>query len=382
MSIVLLIAAGLLVRSFRALVAIDTGMSTQNLLTMEYRLPRNKYTTPASQSAFHRELALRVAQVPGVISSAIVQALPFSGNWGQLRFLLPDRPAPEKGKEPTTYVNRVTPEYFRTAGIPLLRGRNFNNRDDAAAPLVTVVSRAFVDRYFPGQDPIGRTLQLVDNDPTVNGKRVTIIGVVGNAKQMSLRDTDETEMYAAYAQQPGIFGTLVVRTAVDPMSLAEPVRQAVWSLDKDQPVWKVRTLQFLVERDVEADRFLMVLMTGFGALALILSALGTYGVLSNAVNNRQQEIGVRMALGAQPTSVRRLVIRQGMKLALIGGLIGLIAAAAGSRMLSSVLFGVSALDVSAFVLGWSLMTAVAFLASYIPARRATRIDPTSALRCE
>ncbi|HWC17902.1 MAG TPA: ABC transporter permease, partial [Terriglobales bacterium] len=382
MSIVLLVAAGLLVRSFRALLATDTGMAINNLLTMEYRLPRNRYPKPEAQTAFHRELALRVAQVPGVVSSAIVRSLPFSGNWGQVRFILPNQSIPEKGKEPSAYENLVTPDYFQTAGIPLLRGRNFNDHDDASAPLVAIVSRAFAERYFPGQDPIGRTVQLVDSDPTVNGQRVSIIGVAGNAKQMSLRDTDEAELYSSYAQQPAIFGTLIVRTAVEPTNLAEPVRQAVWSLDKDQPVWKIRTLQFLVERDVESDRFLMILMAGFGALALLLSALGTYGVLSNAVNQRRQELGVRMALGAQPAAVRKLVIGHGMRLALIGGIVGLIAAAAGSRMLSAVLYGVSTLDVSAFVVGCAVMTGVAFIASYLPARRATRIDPARALRFE
>ena len=313
-SIVLVVAAGLLTRSFQALTKSQTGMSTRQLLTMEYRLPRNKYGSAEAQAAFHRDLAVRVAQVPGVVSSAIVEGLPFSGNWGDIHFNPAGGAPAERGKEPVALQNLVTPEYFATLGIPLLQGRTFTDHDDAAAPAVGIISRTLAERTFAGQDAVGRTLQLVDSDPQVHGKRITIVGVVGDAKQISLRDSDTAEIYFPYAQQPEIFGTLVVRTAVDPMSLADQVRQAVWSLDKDQPVWKVRTLEFLMQRDAENDRLLMMLMTGFGALAVVLTALGTYGVLSNTVSQRHREIGIRMALGAAPRTVRNMVMRQAMKL--------------------------------------------------------------------
>jgi putative ABC transport system permease protein len=324
----------------------------------------------------------RVSQVPGVVSAAMVQALPFSGNWGQINFIVPGQDVPQKGKEPQVYQNTVSPGYFATAGIPLLQGRDFNDADGPDSSPVTIVSKAFVDRYLGGTNPVGREIQVVAADPTYNGRRLTIVGVVGNAKQMSLRDTDEAELYLASQQDPDLFGTLIVRTAPDPMSMAEPVRQAVWSVDKDQPVWKIRTVEFLVHRDMGSDRFLMLLMAGFGVLALVLSALGTYGVLSNAVNQRQQEIGIRMALGAQPASLRRLVMGRGIKLALIGGVIGVAAAAATSRLLSGVLYGISSLDLAAYLLGWATMTLIALLASYLPARVATRVDPVRALRCE
>jgi predicted permease len=380
-SVVLLVAAGLLIGSFRSLIRSNTGMSTTHLLTMEYRLPRNKYASPEAQAAFHRDLAVRVAQVPGVVSSAIVQALPFSGNFGQVHFLLAGT-VPEKGKEPSAFENLVSPEYFGTVGIPVLRGRNFNDHDDAAAPPVAVISQSFARRNFAGEDPVGRTVQLLDSDSAANGKRLTIVGVAGDAKQVSLRDSDEAEIYFPYAQQPGIFGTLVVRTAVDPMTLADQVRQTVWSLDKDQPVWKVRTLQFLIDRDLEDDRLLMMLMTGFGVLAVMLTALGTYGVLSNIVSQRRQEIGIRMALGADLGAVRNLVMRQGMKLVVTGVAVGVLAAAAASRMITTVLYGVSVLDIDAYAAGAAVMIAVAFLASYLPARRATRVNPAVALRCD
>jgi putative ABC transport system permease protein len=382
MSIMLLVGASLLIRSFQKLLASDTGLSLDNLLTMEYRLPRNRYTTAAAQAAFHRELALRVAEVPGVVSSAIVQALPFSGNWGNIHFIRDGAPSPEKGKEPSAFSNLITPEYFETVGIPILRGRCFNDQDTDAAPRVAVISRALAQQYFGGQDPLGQRLQLIDSDPAVNGQRLTVVGVVGNAKQISLRDQDEAEIYLPYSQKPGIFGTLVLRTAIDPMSLANAVRQAVWGLDKDQPVWKIRTVQYLVQRDVENDRLLMVLMTGFGLLAMLLSALGTYGVLSNTVGQRRQEIGVRIALGADLGKVRNLVMRQGLRLVLAGIVIGGLAAVAVSRLIASVLYGVSALDFGAYGAGFVVMLVVALLASYLPARSATRVDPAVVLRCD
>lgn len=380
MSVVLLVGASLLIRSFQKLMASDTGLSLNNLLTMEYRLPRNKYTNSEAQAAFHRELALRVAQVPGVVSSAIVQCVPFSGNWGDIHFIPEGAPVPEKGKEPTAFTNLITPEYFQTVGIPVMRGRAFNDQDNDAAPRVAVISRALAQRYFGEQNPVGRRLQLIDSDPT--DRRLTIVGVVGNAKQISLRDQDEAEIYFPYAQRSGIFGTLILRTAVDPMSLANAIRKAVWGLDKDQPVWKIRTVQYLVQRDVENDRLLMVLMTGFGLLAVLLTALGTYGVLSNAVGLRRQEIGVRIALGADLGKVRNLVMRQGLKMVLVGVSIGGLAAIAVSRVIASVLYGVSALDLAAYAVGFAVMMVVALLASYLPARSATRVNPAVVLRCE
>jgi ABC-type antimicrobial peptide transport system permease subunit len=186
----------------------------------------------------------------------------------------------------------------------------------------------------------------------------------------------------AVAQKPGIFGTLVLRTAVDPMSLANAVRQAVWGVDKDQPVWKIRTLRYLVQRDVEDDRLLMVLMTGFGLLAVLLTAVGTYGVLSNTVGQRRQEIGVRIALGADLGKVRNLVMRQGMKMVLAGIFVGGLAVVAVSRAIASLLYGVSGLDFCAYAAGFMVMMVVALLATYLPARSATRVDPAVVLRCE
>jgi putative ABC transport system permease protein len=381
-SLVLLVGAGLMIRSFKKMILSDTGMSTSQLLTMEYRLPPNKYAKPGAQEAFHRQLAERVAQVPGVVSSAIVEGLPFSGNYGHAHYAVAGEPVPEKGKEPGAFSNEVTPGYFSTVGIPLLRGRNFNDQDGPTTPLVVVVSRSLATRHWANQDPLGKTLQLTDADPDINGKALTIVGVVGDAKQIGARDSDLAEIYFPYSQASDIFGTLVVRTAGDPMSFAEAVRQAVWTVDRDQPVWKVRTLQFLIERDLEDERLLMALLTSFGALAVLLTALGTYGVLSSVVNQRRQEIGIRMALGADRAAVRNMILLQGIRLALAGAVLGIIAAAAASRILASQLYGVGMFDGFAYATAWLLMLVIAFVASYLPARRAMRVDPGATLRYE
>ena len=381
-SVVLLVAAGLMIRSFEKLIVSNTGMSTSQLLTMEYRLPRNKYAKPEAQAAFHRELSARVAQVPGVVSSAIVQGLPFSGNYGKDHYTVAGEPIPEKGKEPIAFTNQVTPEYFSTVGIPLLRGRNFNDEDGPTAPLAVVISRSLATRHYGTQDAVGKTLQMTDADPAIDGKPLTIIGVVGDAKQLTLRDSDPAEIYFPYSQASGIFGTLVVRTAGDPMGFAEAVRQAVWTVDRDQPVWKVRTLQFLIERDLEDERLLMTLLTGFGGIAVVLTMLGTYGVLSNTVNQRRREIGIRMALGADRATVRNKVLLQGIKLTVVGATIGIIAAAAASRILSSELYGIGMFDGAAYIAGLVLILAIAFVASYFPARQAMRVEPGKILHCE
>jgi predicted permease len=381
-SLVLLVTAGLMIRSFEKLIVSNTGMSTGQLLTMEYRLPRNKYGTPEAQGAFHRELSTRVAQVPGVVSSAVVQGLPFSGNYGQGHYTVTSEPIPEKGKAPIAFTNRATPEYFSTVGIPLLRGRNFNDQDGPAAPLVVVISRSLATRHYGAQDPVGETLQMTDTDPAIDGKPLTIIGVVGDAKQLTLRDSDPAEIYFPYSQASGIFGTLVVQTMGDPMTFAEAVRKAVWAVDRDQPVWKVRTLEFLIERDLEDERLLMTLLTGFGGIAVMLTMLGTYGVLSNTVNQRRQEIGIRMALGADRGVVRKMFLLEGIKLALIGAALGILGAVAASRLLSSELYGIGMLDGVAYAGAWSVTLVIALLASYLPARRATRVNPAVTLRYE
>lgn len=386
-SLVLLVSAGLLVRSFRALLMTSPGFMPDHLLTMEYRLPPSKYRTSEAQTNFHRQLAAHVQQVPGVVSAAIVQTLPFSGNWAQAAFEVPGySPKHENGL--TAFYNLVSPEYFSTIGIPVLKGRAFSAQDDENSAPVAIISQRFADNYFSNLDPIGREIKIKDaeqlalNSRGKATKRAIVVGIVGNAKQRNIREALQPQVYFPYTQVPGIFGTLVVRTAVEPMALSEAVRQAVWSVDKDQPVWRVRSVDFLIRHDTAPDRFAMLLMSALSALALLLSALGTYGMLSNTVHQRIREMGVRIALGARPATVLQHVLMQGLKLIFLGCALGVPGAIVSARLIRTLLYGVNPGDITVFVLGVTLMVAIGLLAAYFPARRATRVDPLVALRYE
>jgi putative ABC transport system permease protein len=377
LSVVLLVGAGLLINSFYRLLHTNPGFAPENLLTMEYRLPKNKYAKGEEQWEFHRRVVERAKAVPGVQSAAVVMGLPFSGNGGSTIFTLPDRPLPPQGKEPRALLNRAGDSYFETIGIPLLRGRFFTEQDKPGSPMVVLINQAMAQTYWPGQDPIGKQVQIPEEKITAS-----IIGVVGDAKQFELGERQRPQIYSYYSQSPNIFATLVVKTNVEPMSLADTVRAAVWAVDKDQPVWKIRTVEFLLERNVAPRRFVMTLMAVFAGLALLLTAVGLYGVISYSVSQRTQEIGVRMALGAQARDVLALIIKQGMKLTLVGVLIGVAASFALTRVMASLLYNVSATDPLTFISAALVLACVAFLACYIPARRATKVDPMIALRYE
>ncbi len=377
LSLVLLVGAGLLINSFYRLLNVSPGFDTRNLLTMEYRLPRNRYPERAQQWRFHREVAERVARVPGVESAAIVRGLPFSGNGGSVTYALPERPAPPLGQEPKALENAIDPNYLRTVGLPLLRGRNFDERDTLEAAPVVLVNRMMAEQLWPGADPLGKQLQLLEAKVTAS-----VVGVVGDAKQYNIGEPQRPQVYTPYAQNPHIFGTLVVRSRVEPLGLARSVKEAVWSVDPEQPVWKVRTLEQLLSVNVADRRFVLWLMTCFAGLAVLLTALGIYGVVSYTVAQRTHEIGVRMALGAERRDVLRLVLGRGMRLALAGVGAGLVAAFAVTRLMSGLLYGVSAADPLTYAAVALLLAFVALVACYIPARRATRVDPLVALRYE
>jgi putative ABC transport system permease protein len=378
LSMLLLAGGGLLIRSFGALLRVNPGFNPENLLTLEYRLPRNKYQHSEAQWNFHRQVVERLRDVPGVKSASLVRGLPFSGNGGDTEIILPDREIPPKGKGPRAMFNTATPTYFETMGIPLIKGRLFSESDQLNTPRVFLINQTMARRFWPDQDPIGEQIKTEATD----GAPGVVIGVVGDAKHYLLEEESRPQMYEAYSQSPGIFSTVVVRTTVEPMSLAEPVRQAVWKVDADQPMWKVRTVESLIDRSVANKRFLMVLMGVFAALALALTVIGLYGVMSYAVNQRAQEIGIRMALGAGARSIQRMVLRQGMILVSIGVAIGLAASWLLTRLIVNQLFGVSATDPLTFGAISSLLTIVALLACLIPARRATKVDPIVALRRE
>ena len=377
LSLLLLVSAGLLIRSFDKLLHVNVGFNPQQLLSLEYRLPRNKYGKPESQWNFHRQVIESVKQVPGVESVSLIRGLPFSGNGGTAAIILLDRELPAKGTEPEVMFNTAMPNYFETMGIPLLRGRTFGNEDQLNSPTALVVNQTMANRLWPNQEPLGKQIKFVE-DNSVG----TIVGIVGDAKHFLLEEEQRPQLYVAFSQSPGIFATLVMRTSVEPLSLSEQVRQAVWKVDPDQPMWKIRTVEFLVDRSVADRKFLMALMGIFAGLALVLTIVGLYGVITYLVNQRTQEIGIRMALGAQVRQILAMVLKQGMLLVLSGVALGLIASWLLTRLIARLLFQVSATDPIAFIGISMLLVVVALLACYLPARRATRVDPLQALRHE
>lgn len=377
LSFVLLLSAGLLIRSFDKLLRVDVGFRPENLLTLEYRLPRSKYRNPVVQWNTHRQLVEQIQQIPGAQSASLVRGLPFSGNGGTEAIILPDREIPSKGYEPKVMFNTAMPNYFETIGIPFIKGRLFNNQDTLESPRVFVINQTMAQRFWPNQDALGKQIKLAE-DNTIG----TVVGIVGDAKHYLIEEETKPQMYAAYSQQPGFFGTVVIRTTVEPLSLSEPVRQAVWKVDPDQPMWKFRTVDFLINYSIADRKFVLVLMGIFGGLALVLTVIGLYGVISYIVSQRTQEIGIRMALGAQIGDILRLVLKQGMTLVMIGVAIGLFAAWSSTRLLSSFLFQLSATDPLTFGMIGLLLMIVGFIACYLPARRATKVDPLAALRYE
>jgi putative ABC transport system permease protein len=382
LALVLLIGSGLMIRSFLNLLSVAPGFNPQNLLTLEYRVPRNKYPDGRQQWNFHNKVVEHVRALPGVASASVVLALPYSGNGGSLSFVPIDHPEPPKGEEPLAQRNSADSYYFQTMQIPLLSGRVFGEQDQTGTAQVVVINQTMARRYWPNEDPIGKRIRIVDTGLGESNVTASIVGVVGDVKHGSLDEESISQVYLAFAQNPFIFATLVVRTQPEPMSMANAVRGAVWSVDKDQPVWKVRTVEFLIDRDLGPRRFMMALLGGFAALALLLAAIGIYSVISYSVTQRTHEIGVRMALGARGGDVLTLVIRQGMTLTLIGVGAGLVAAFALTRLLAGMLFGVKVTDPLTFGAISFLLTAVALGACLVPARRATKVDPIVALRYE
>jgi putative ABC transport system permease protein len=377
LSLLLLVSAGLLIRSFDNLLRINVGFRPEQLLTLEYRLPRNKYNKPDAQWSFHRQVTEKVQEIPGVQSVSLVRSLPFSGNGGTVSIILPDRELPKQGTEPEVMFNTAMPNYFETIGIPVLKGRTFGNEDHLNSPSVLIINQLMAEKFWPNQDPLGKQIKFVED-----GSQGTVIGVVGNAKHYWVDEEQQPQVYGSYNQNPGIFATLVVRTKVEPLSISEQVRQAIWKIDSDQPMWKIRTAEFLVTRSIADRKFLMALMGIFGGLALLLTIVGLYGVISYLVNQRTQEIGIRMALGAQMGDILRMVLKQGMVLVMIGVGLGLSAAWFLTGLLSKLLYKTNPTDPVTFFSIAGLLVVVALFACYIPARRATRVDPLDALRYE
>jgi putative ABC transport system permease protein len=379
LSVVLLVGAGLLIRSLLRLQSVNPGFNSKNVLTMRLDLTGQKAKTGTKAILFHNQLLDRINGVPGIVSASTRSFVPITNDWAYLSFAIEGRPV-DAADRPVGYYNAISPNYFKTMQIPLKKGREFDERDVRGAQNVIIINETMAHRYFPNDDPIGKRITQDDVDFAPDSW-VTIVGIVGDTKPKTLDGEPVAEYYMPFAQQPEPSMSLMVRTSGDP-GVAAAIRSEVLALDKDQPVYSAKTLDSLLSESVAKPRFRTILLGIFATLALLLSGVGIYGVMSYAVTRSTREIGIRLALGAQVRDVLKLVLRNGMKLALIGVGIGLAGAFAVTRLMSKLLFGVTATDAVTFGSVSVVLLAVAFLACYIPARRATKVDPLVALRYE
>jgi putative ABC transport system permease protein len=379
LSLMLLVSAGLLMRTFLVLLKTEPGFNPNNLMTMRLTLPVAKYKEEAQRAAFFQEVLRRVQYLPGVQSAAAVNYLPLGGSNSSDSFLVEGVPDPPPGQEFLGRYRNCTPDYFRAMGIPILRGRGFTDQDKPGALAVIIVNETMAQKYWPGSDPIGKRVRF--NAPLAEAPWMQVVGVVQDVKH-ELQTPVTADYYLPHAQDPWSSMVLVARTSVDPLSLASEMRQQVWSLDKDQPVFDVRTMEEVRAFSISLHSFSAGSLGVFAGIALLLAAIGIYGVMSYAVMQRTQEIGIRMALGARRVDVLKLVVRNGMSLALIGVVVGLVGAFALTRLLQGLLFGVTPTDAVTFAVVTFGLLLIALLACYIPARRATKVDPLVALRYE
>jgi len=380
----LVIGAGLLIKSFWHLQNVDPGFRPQRVLSLGLTLPFAKYAKPERINQFFNQLHDGVSNLPGVESAAIAYDHPLQTNWID-SFEIEGRVASANERSQNANFIPVGADYFNTVGAQVVRGRSFTPQDDAEHPGAAIVNEAFVRHYFPNEEPLGRRLKPGPPGRIWKNQRLTsfeIVGVARDVKFGGLAATSEPAYYLPAAQAPLADMTLLVRTTNDPKSIIAAVRQSVWSIDPNQPIANVYTLEQIVSDSIAQPRLNMVLMMLFGGLALLLSAVGIYGLLSYAVTQRTQELGIRMALGANVGDVLKLVLKQGMLLAVIGEAIGLAAAFALTRLLRGLLFGVTPTDTGIFAGVVVVLTLTALVACWVPARRATKVDPLVALRYE
>ncbi len=381
-ALVLLAGAGLLVKSFLRLQTIDPGLSVDRVLTLRLWMPDSRYAEDATQVHFYDEVLRRTAALPGVATAALTSDLPLGGSDSVLNFSIEGRPDAKRGEEPESGFHQVSPDYFRALGIPLLRGRSFDPRDTAQpTPGVVVVSETLARRYWPGEDAMGRRISFGTND---KGERywMTVIGIAADVRQKGLHTDPRAESYVTYTQWPSRYTTLVVRSGLDSSGLAASVQREVQAVDADIPLYDIKTMREVLDGSLASRRFNTALLALFAVLAVLLAGVGLYGVMAYMVTQRTHEIGVRMALGARRRDVLRLVVGQGMTLTLVGVALGVAGALALTRVLSTLLVGVAVTDPWTFGAVALLLSAVAFVACYVPARRAARVDPMVALRCE
>ena len=379
LSLVLLVGAGLMIRSFWKLQNVDPGFDTHNALTMSVVLTFTRYPEPQQQLAFLDRAIEQIRAVPGVVSVGATTTIPLAGGGSTQPFSIEGRPAGTIAEQPMAQTRYISTDYFRAIGIPLRQGRFFTEQDRDKSVPVIIISEAMARRFWPGENPIGK--RLTPSFHIEQGAR-EIVGVVGDVKARGLDSDSSTMMYMPYKQSPRPFMSFVVRTASNPESLIQPVSKAIYSIDKDQALTDVQTMDQVLLASLSGRRFNMTLLLTFAGVALLLAAVGVYGVMNYTVTLRRRELGIRMALGAAKMDVLRLVLGQGLMLTLIGVGAGLISAYALTRLMASLLYGVTATDYLTFGSVSAMLITVGLAASYIPARRATKVNPTIALRAE
>jgi putative ABC transport system permease protein len=376
-ALMLLGGAGLLARSFIQLAHVDPGFTPENATVLRLSLPQKKYALPEQQTAFADALLERVKTLPGVQAAGLTHSMPLVGDY-VLGFNIEGRPAIAPSDLPSTNYYAVTPEYFRAMGIRLVRGRVFTVRDDAKAPRVAIINETMARQHFPNEDPIGKRINITNGPDTWR----EIIGIVGDIKQYGVDKATTNQSYEPFAQVPFSSLNVVIRTNGHSTALLGAIRPTVYAVDKDQPIGTIRPLEEIVADSVARQRFAMTLLTVFSLVALVIAAVGIYGVMAYSVVQRTGEFGIRMALGAQQRDVLRLVLAQGGKLVGLGLIIGLAATLAASRAMSSMLFNTSAQDPLTLGTITLLLGAVALVACLLPATRATKVNPIEALRTE
>jgi putative ABC transport system permease protein len=378
LAVVVLIGGGLTMRSFVRLRAADPGFDPTGLLTFRLPLAGGRNAAPGRRAAFLQQVEERIAALPGVRGVGAVNALPLEGLGVGTTFAVADRPAPPPDQRPMALMRTASPAYFRAMGIPLLTGRAFGASDTAQAPPVVIVNRMLANRFWPGENPIGRRLAV----DAIEGRVAEVVGVVADVKPEGLKGEDWPTVYNPYAQAPASTMAVVVRTGQEPRSLSEAVERQVHGLDAAQQVAEVRTMEDVLAGVLAEPRFNAALSGIFAQIAFVLAAVGIYGVISYDVSQRTHEMGIRAALGAEPAAVLRLILGQGARLAACGIALGMAAAFALTRLMANLLYQVKPTDAWTFAAVPLLLGAVALLASYIPSRRAMALDPMDALRHE
>lgn len=383
LALVLLIGASLMIKSFFHLLDVKPGFNPENLLTMDIYLPPSKYTEAPQMASTYKQVLAQLDGTTGVQSAAMISSLPLGGGNAFINFAIEGQPPTTPLGDHTAAFRFVSPSYFQTMGVPQLKGRTFNERDTVDAPAVIIIDQAMALRFWPNQDPIGKRISIM-GEPFVS-----VAGVVGSVKHTGLDADVGSTVYLPYSQLPaevmtanGRQMTLIVRTAQSPQNMTETIRQQIRSVDKDQPVFNFRLMEDVLLNSVSQQRFYMVILGIFAFLALLLAAIGVYGVISYSVTQRTNEIGIRMALGAQQRDMLKLVVGQGMFLTAIGVVIGLAASFLLTRIIGNLLFGVSTSDPTVFISSSLLLALIAVIATYIPAQRAAKVDPLVALRYE